>query len=306
MNDDQPSATARLIARSLLLMSQDPSHSALVPAQSAEFGRLFLKACGENADRFDTLVKQYWYRHLLLWVGQTVTPGLLAHYALRKRRIEEIVRENIASGAQQVMVLGAGFDTLAWRLHCEFPNVIFWELDHPATQNVKRSALIASKVLGENLHFIPLNLASDRLAETLRQSPAFQGGRQTVFVAEGLLMYLEAEQVSGIFRDAHEAGGQNSRFVFTYLEPQSDGRVGFALPSRFVDWWLRRRGEPFRWGLSEADAKAFLSDSHWHLRVTLTAPVLRQRYVPESKQQTVIGDLIGFADWKELLSCPIT
>ena len=299
MKEDQPSSTAKLITRSLLLMSHDPDHASKVPPRSAEFGRWFLEACGENAGRFDALARKAWYRQLLFWVGQTLTPGLLIHYALRKRRIEEIVRENIAAGAQQVIVLGAGFDTLAWRLHREFPNVTFWELDHPATQNVKRSALTAHEQPGDNFYFAALNLASDRLSDALRQSSVFQGGCQSVFVAEGLLMYLEAKKISEVFQDAHVAGGPASQFVFTFLEPQPDGRVGFALPSRFVDWWLRQRGEPFRWGIAEERLGAFLAVFGWHLQETVTAPVLRMRYVPESQPQTVVGDLIGVGQWKK-------
>jgi len=32
------------------------------------------------------------------------------------------------------------------------------------------------------------------------------------------------------------------------MEKQSDGRIRFDSQSKLVDWWLRRRGEPFLWG----------------------------------------------------------
>ena len=296
MKDGQPSATARLIARSLLLLSQDPAFASLVPPRSEETGGWFLEACGENPARFRLLAGQPWFRRLLFRVERSTTPGLLVHYALRKRRMEEAVREGLAAGARQVVVLGAGFDTLAWRLHREFPTVSFWELDHPATQKAKRAALAAREPLGD-LHFATLNLASAGLSEALLSIPAYQVGAATVFAAEGLLMYLEPERVLGVFQDAHEASGPGSRFAFTFLEPQADGRTGFARSSLFVDWWLRRRGEPFRWGLSRGEMEAFLAGRGWRLQETILPSDLRLRYLAAQPPMPAVGDLVGLAGW---------
>lgn len=300
MRDDRPSATARLIARSLLLLSQDPARAALVPPRSAETSGWFLEACGENPARFRSLAGQSWFRRLLSWVEQSTTPGLLAHYALRKRRLEEATRGGLAAGARQVVVLGAGFDTLAWRLHRDFPDSAFWELDHPATQEAKRAALTAHDPPGDNLRFAAVNLASGRLVDAVFSSPTYQAGAATVFVAEGLLMYLDPERVSDVFRDAHVVSGPGSRFAFTFLEPQANGRAGFARRSRFVDWWLRRRGEPFRWGLGQTEAAAFLGARGWSLRETLAPPALRRRYFVEESPLSAVGDLVGMAEWKEV------
>ena len=298
MKDNQPSATAKLIARSMLLLSQNAGHAALIPPQSAEMSGWCLEACGENPARFCFLARQPWFRRLLYLVEQSTTPGLLLHYILRKRQIEEAVRESLAAGAQQVVILGAGFDSLAWLLHRQFPNAKFWELDHPATQKVKQAALAAHGVLGHNLHFAALNLVSEHLADALVSEPMYQAGVETVFVAEGLLMYLNPERVSGVFREAHKASAAGSRFAFTFLEPQSNGRVGFARSSHFVDWWLRQRGEPFRWGLGQMELAAFLDEHGWGLHQIIAPSALRRHYLTEEPPLPVVGDLIGLATWK--------
>ncbi len=298
MKDDEPSATARLIARSLLLLSQDPAGSLLVPPRCAETSAWFLAACGENPVRFQRLAQQSWFRRLLLQAEQLTAPGILMHYVLRKRWIEEAVREGLAAGAQQVVVLGAGFDTLAWRLDREYPKVEFWEFDHPATQAAKQAALAAHEPPAANLYFGTLNLAAERLKEALVSAPGYQLQLETVFVAEGLLMYLEPEQVTTLFRDAQAASGPGSRFAFTFLEPQADGRTGFAGRNRFVNWWLRRRGEPFRWGASHREVKSFLNASGWRLQEIIAPPDLRRRYLMEELPRSATGDFIGLADWK--------
>ena len=60
---------------------------------------------------------------------------------LRKRWIESRVRAKIAAGASQVVVLGAGLDTLGVRLASERPDLRVVEIDHPATLAVKRSVV---------------------------------------------------------------------------------------------------------------------------------------------------------------------
>ena len=54
---------------------------------------------------------------------------------LRKRLIEEVVRASLTEGVEQVVIIGAGFDTLALRLCAGFPRTNFIEIDHPATQS---------------------------------------------------------------------------------------------------------------------------------------------------------------------------
>ena len=75
-------------------------------------------------------------------------PGILLHYALRKRFIEESARAFLERGGQQLVVLGAGFDTLAARIAEERPGVVCVEVDHPATQETKRRVLTARTATG--------------------------------------------------------------------------------------------------------------------------------------------------------------
>lgn len=64
-------------------------------------------------------------------------PGQFVAFAHRKAFCERQVREGIGAGASQVLVLGAGYDTMGWRLAPEFSGVSFFEIDHPATARLK-------------------------------------------------------------------------------------------------------------------------------------------------------------------------
>ncbi|MCI5137389.1 MAG: hypothetical protein D3922_03000, partial [Candidatus Electrothrix sp. AR1] len=80
-------------------------------------------------------------------------PGQFEAFAYRKAFCEHQVRDSTSRGAIQVLVLGAGYDTLCYRLAPEFPSVRFFEIDHPATSSLKQKGI---KKLGasENLHLI--------------------------------------------------------------------------------------------------------------------------------------------------------
>lgn len=131
MRDDRPSDTAILVARSIMLAAQEDGLRKLVAEGEVKILRRIL---GEGGGWFGWALRRVLVRRLFFLVMNLMVPGIVAHYLVRKRRIEAAVRKALAAGASRVVVLGAGFDTLAWRLHEEFPGVEFLEIDHPATQ----------------------------------------------------------------------------------------------------------------------------------------------------------------------------
>lgn len=247
MRDDTPSDTARLVARSIVLAAEDERLRTLVAEGEAETLRRIL---GESGGWFGWARRRDWARGLFFNAMDLMVPGIVPHYLARKRRIETAVREALAGGAARVVVLGAGFDALAWRLHGDFPEVAFVELDHPATQRVKRRAL------GEaaNLTFGQVDLVVDSLAAHLK--PA--AGVSTVFVAEGLTMYLREERVAALLRDLASLAGPAGRVIFTFMEEDDAGSIGFRRQNPLVAAWLKLRSEPFLWGIRRDRLPGFL------------------------------------------------
>ena len=246
MRDHRPSDTATLVARSIVLAAEDDALRKLVADGEAEILRRIL---GEGG-WFGLARRQHGARRLFFKGMDWMVPGIVAHYLVRKRRIEIAVREALAGGAARLVVLGAGFDTLAWRLHEEFPEIQFLELDHPATQRVKRLAL------GEavNLSYGQVDLVERSLAEL----PELAVAVSTVFVAEGLTMYLPEERVEALLRDLASFAGPVGRVIFTFMEEDDAGSIGFRGQNELVAAWLRLRSEPFRWGIRRDRLAGFL------------------------------------------------
>jgi len=195
MKEDRPSATARTIALGTVLLKSDPRLGRWVPDEAAELCRGFLEAASPRGLNLARLCDRRWFRALMGWMERATLPGLGLHYALRKRFIEEVARRSLRDGTRQVVVLGGGFDTLALRLHAEFPGTLFIEIDHPATQRIKVKALDGRPSPGPNLRFVSSDFTRETIEEALLKRTPFDSSIRTHFVREGVLMYLAKEDI---------------------------------------------------------------------------------------------------------------
>jgi len=153
---------------------------------------------------------------------------LRAFFAARHRYAEDVLRAAVSRGVEQYVLVGAGFDTFAYRN--PFPTLRVFEVDHPATQAVKRQRLVSAGIEpAETLSFISADLSLCSLADALSTS-VFDRGRPAVFAWLGVIPYLELPAVEMTFRDiASLPHGTN--VVFDYGLPRSHlslvGRIVF-------------------------------------------------------------------------------
>ena len=261
MQNDQASRTALLIAASLVLLHRDPKHSGLVSRTSADLCAQILDAHSVQTRLSLKIVQQGWFRPIAKLIERITIPGILLHYASRKKCIAGLVRSALIKGPTQVVVIGAGFDPLSFELHQEFPSAQFWEIDHPATQRHKLRTF--SKAGADRLHFVAMDLSATAFDSQALIKNSFDPTRRAVWIAEGLLMYLAQDVVASFMRTLKSLSAPASQFIFTFMEKQRGGRIRFDSQSKLVDWWLSRRGEPFLWGSTRSQLVDFVSP--WHV-----------------------------------------
>jgi methyltransferase (TIGR00027 family) len=298
MRENAPSATAYLIAASIAYSARDPALAFLLPPQAAPLSDWVLADSLPWGRYLLWALQRTWFRALIRLAERATLPGIQAHYLVRKRRIEELTRTALQEGVRQVVVLGAGFDSLCWRLHSEYETALFFEVDHPGTQQVKRAVLERRAMLRPNLQFLAVNLILDDLEAHLRAAPRFDPGLPTLFVMEGLLMYLAPAEVEQLFRSLRFPECPQTRVVFTFLEPQPDGRVNFPHASPLVSWWLRQRGESFRWGIRREALPDTLAALGFRLVEVSDDADFRRRYLTAPFLENVplaAGEFLGAA-----------
>ena len=260
MKSEQASTTAKCIAASTILLASDARTSGLVAPGAADISHQLLS--GTRTDRLFAASAR-WPPTRALWrcVDRLTLPGIIRHFWYRKRWIERCSRSAIADGYERLIVLGAGFDTLGMRLCEEFPQLGVVEIDHPATQAIRRRALAhASASLPANLELVPLDLDGAPLPEAVRADR-----RPTFVIAEGLLMYLPPTEVENLLDALHDLPVERLRIAFSYITRWPDGSMGFRPQSRLIHRWLAWRGEPFKWAIEPRLIPDFLASHGFRL-----------------------------------------
>jgi len=258
MRKNRPSRTAPKIGAAILYVAQDPRYAALLPpGLTVETERLLL-AAGALKPWHLKLARSRAYRWFVEGMIRKMAPGHLVYLALRKRFVQDEVESALAAGASQVLIIGAGMDTLCLRLAPEHPDVTFVEVDHPASQGMKREAVDRISADRPNLHFVPADLEAASLPEALEAVAGWDAAAPTVAVAEGLLEYLSPETVDRVFEGVAKATAPGSRFLFCYAHVDETGRVKIGKATRFHSAAMKMYGEGLHWGIREGELEAFL------------------------------------------------
>jgi len=123
-----------IVAKNIAVIAASHHTAHFVAPDAARLNSLLIKKASSGGKRFLKNASYGWFQNLFRFYERLTIQGLALHQALRKLHIERAVRESLAEGFRQVVILGGGLDTLALRLHNEFPDVNFLEIDHPATR----------------------------------------------------------------------------------------------------------------------------------------------------------------------------
>jgi len=245
MKDDKPSLTAVMVAYTVLILGGDDYGRSRIPpgiieaqivvlvAAGLPFGTCPWVLCNPIMAKFARCLAAIWY------------PGFFQGIGFRKLIIDCQVRDFLRQQAQQVkeegedktktnaqvVVVAAGYDTLALRLCREYTNVTFWEVDHPATSRVKErvwadhstkssttvplihkkndtstssNTTTTVKLLGDkpsNMQHVKADLTKTHLDIVLKEQSNYDPSLPTIVIVEGLSMYLTEPQIRGLFDD---------------------------------------------------------------------------------------------------------
>ena len=208
-------------------------------------------------------------------------PGARTSGIARTRLIDDWIGQ-AAGKIDQVVLLGAGFDTRAWRLKALASARIF-EVDHPDTANVKQARLRSANADLAKVTFVKVDFEIDDFNELLRAA-GFDSKRPAIVVWEGVSQYLTPEAVCGVMRWAGRLA-PGSRFIFTYVhEGALNGSVDFVGADKAITK-VRGSGEPWRFGLLPEQLSAFLRERGLLLLSDLGADEYRARVMGAASRQ---------------------
>lgn len=276
MSHGRPSRTAIKIARFVVLIDAVPRLRGLLPDGAGALVEAALRGSGVVPARQVEAMRRPWVVRLHRLVEGLLGRGQLLWFGVRKRFMADAALAAIAGGATQLLVVGAGFDPLAALVARRHPHVTCVELDAPATAGPKLAGLRAAGALLPNLRVHACDLAARPLAEALRET-GWRPEARSVVVAEGLLMYLDADSVARFFAAVRAYTGPGSRLACSLMDGDAEGRPRVGA----LDWpiraALRLAGEPLRWGVAPADLPGFAAAAGFRVVDAPDAAALRER-----------------------------
>jgi len=148
----------------------------------------------------------------------------VAHYpatalvVARSAISEQRLKEAIARGVDQYVIVGAGMDTFALREPELCERVRVFEIDHPATQAFKRQRATEARFEApSHLHFAPADFERDSVASALASTP-FDARRPSFFAWHGVTMYLTHNAISSALDSIRRVAAPDSEIVFDYWD----------------------------------------------------------------------------------------
>jgi methyltransferase (TIGR00027 family) len=158
---------------------------------------------------------------LSVWVTKKFAPGFHEHLISRTRFIDDLIKDSAASGAEQYVILGAGYDLRAHRL--ELPSSLkIFEVDQPEVQARKRSKLPKELPNSENVTYVSIDFNHQSLTEQLLAA-GFDQSKSTVFTLEGVSQYITKEAVTSTIKElAALTQKASSTFFISYVDKLLD------------------------------------------------------------------------------------
>ena len=260
MNDSKPSKTACKVALNILTLGEKQEMVDILPPGIVDATEKLLIAADAAGMRTIRWSRSAWMVRVYE-AFDWMMPGQFEAFAYRKAFCERQVLEGIDAGARQILVLGAGYDTMGWRLAPQFPQVNFFEIDHPATAFLKAKG-IKNMGLRSNLHLIAGDLDQRRLVDVVTDNENWNLCASTVIIAEGLLQYLPPQSVRNLFVQCASIA-TDSRIGFTYIPTSEEGRPYAGPWSSMVLWLLKAGGEPWLWSIRPEALDRFLKTTGW-------------------------------------------
>lgn len=271
--DDSPvSKSAMLVVTACAVVAKDPVYARTF---SDPYAAWFAAAISDEAAARLPKLDDAAARAAFIAETERDLPGLVTHVVYRKPWITGRVRDALDAGITQLVILGAGCDTLSLRLRDALARVRVFELDRAPVIAFRRGVLEAHGGLADNVHLLAIDFDHGHPAEVLA-AHGFDAAQPTVVIAEGVIEYLTGDAVERLFAFAREIDAPGSRLIFTFLASKVYEHAEYdSLRDE-----LHRGGETLRFGLVPDQIDAFLEMRGFRVLDMATPESIEREIVP--------------------------
>lgn len=222
-------------------------------------------------------------------------PGLSSSIIARVRYFDDMVTEAIENGLEQLVILGAGYDTRAYRIEGLGEKVKVFEVDHPNTQNFKKEKI--REIFGslpDQVTYVPIDFETQKLDQILFEN-GYDKSLKTLFIMEGLIMYIPPEAVDETFNFIVNNSGNGSQIIFDYY-PESvvDGTTELVVGQNIRNFLIQME-EPLQFGIKKGTIEKFLSSYGFSKIKNVTSADYKKAYFNGKNKNRDVCNLLYFA-----------
>lgn len=211
----------------------------------------------------------------LRWiVDNQLSPSPLGRAAFA----EQALQTAVSIGAQQYLILGAGFDTFAYRRPAWAQALQVFEIDQAATAEDKKKRLQRAGIaVPDRTQFIHTDFTQPQWQASLLENPSFKCGRISFCSLLGVVYYLSAYTFEALIATLASLVPKGSSLVFDYPDENSDtGYAGTRAKKQFQ--LADAAQEAMQASYSYADMEKILSAHGFLIYEYLTPPEITSRY----------------------------
>jgi methyltransferase (TIGR00027 family) len=204
-------------------------------------------------------------------------PGVMGLLVCRDRYIDDEMQRCLQESMEQIVILGAGFDSRAYRFKDLIGNARIFEVDHPATQQVKLERLKA--IFGsipQYVTYVPIDFEQQTLRQRLQEC-GYRTDLKTLFIWQGVIYYLEPGAADSTLTFIARNSSPGSALIFDYinqslLDLQNHSEV------RNMRRYRGLTGEPLKSGIPDGSIAAYLQSRGFILQNNIQSQELKRLY----------------------------
>jgi methyltransferase (TIGR00027 family) len=214
----------------------------------------------------------------------------------RSRYAEDSLDKAIQQGVQQYVILGAGFDTFAFRRPELKDRLQIFEVDHPTTQALKRQRIAtAIRQLPAHLHFVPVNFTHESLVDALKNS-AYNPEKLSFFSWLGVTYYLTHDAIETTLQSIVKIAPSGSQIIFDYLDADAFIPEKANRRVQLLQNIARMVGEPMKSGFEPEKLAQKLNQLKLNLHENLGPSDIEKAYFQDRNDQYHAFEHIHFVN----------
>jgi methyltransferase (TIGR00027 family) len=218
--------------------------------------------------------------------------GIYEYVIARTKYIDSVFENAIQENCEQILIFGAGFDSRGIRLSGKGKPVKVFELDARYTQEAKLNQLKKRRITAPgNIVYIPIDFNKERLEDKLVEY-GFSKNKKSLFILEGLIMYLEETAVDNTFSIIHKFADRGSLVVCDYIYASVLRKENLYYGEKNIHRAVLYAGEPWKFGIEKGEIEIFLLNRGFKLIEHLDRGALENRYFIE-KRGIISGRING-------------